>query len=63
MQFNRSAEWLVCQRQLRLVLATCPSRAADAFRAPFVLGDAETLLALCRVAGIAEATVTHHDWE
>jgi hypothetical protein len=32
-------------------------RVADAFRAPFVLGDAAALRALCADAGIAEASV------
>jgi len=35
-------------------------RVANAFRAPFVLGDPERLLALCAEAGIAEAKVTRH---
>ncbi len=34
---------------------------ADAFRAPFVLGDEATLLALARDAGISDARVTRHD--
>ncbi|GGY04858.1 ubiquinone/menaquinone biosynthesis methyltransferase [Litchfieldella qijiaojingensis] len=34
---------------------------ADAFRAPFVLGDRETLLELCAAAGIADAEVTQRD--
>jgi ubiquinone/menaquinone biosynthesis C-methylase UbiE len=33
------------------------TRIADAFRAPFVLGDPERLLAICREAGIADASV------
>jgi SAM-dependent methyltransferase len=33
-------------------------RVADAFRAPFVLGDAQALRALCADAGIADASVT-----
>lgn len=33
---------------------------ADAFRAPFVLGDAASLRALCTDAGLAEARVTQH---
>lgn len=32
----------------------------DAFRAPFVLGDAERLHALCREAGVADAEVERH---
>jgi ubiquinone/menaquinone biosynthesis C-methylase UbiE len=36
-------------------------RIADAFRAPFVLGDPERLLAICAAAGIADAKVTRHD--
>ena len=32
-------------------------RVADAFRAPFVLGDADALRALCADAGLAEASV------
>lgn len=32
-------------------------RIADAFRAPFVLGDAERLLSICAAAGIADAKV------
>ena len=36
-------------------------RVADAFRAPFVLGDSDELLSLCAVAGIADAKVTQHD--
>jgi SAM-dependent methyltransferase len=34
---------------------------ANAFRAPFVLGDTQRLLALCDEAGIADAMVTRHD--
>lgn len=34
---------------------------ADAFRAPFALGDAAALRTLCREAGIADATVERHD--
>ena len=34
---------------------------ADAFRAPFVLGDAATLRALCEDAGIAGATVARRE--
>jgi SAM-dependent methyltransferase len=34
---------------------------ADAFRAPFVLGDPELLLSLCADAGIANAKVTRHE--
>lgn len=33
---------------------------ADAFRAPFVLGDPELLLAICREAEVAEAKVMQH---
>ena len=33
---------------------------ADAFRAPFVLGDPELLLSLCADAGIASSKVTRH---
>ncbi len=33
---------------------------ADAFRAPFTLGDPEQLLALCHEAGISGAKVTQH---
>ena len=36
-------------------------RIGDAFRAPFVLGDSERLLAICREAGIADARVARHD--
>ncbi len=32
----------------------------DAFRAPFVLGDAGKLYAICREAGITDAKVTQH---
>lgn len=35
-------------------------RVADAFRAPFVLGDVSTLRALCTDAGIAAMSVTQH---
>jgi ubiquinone/menaquinone biosynthesis C-methylase UbiE len=35
-------------------------RVADAFRAPFVLGDPERLLSICAAAGIADAKVTRH---
>ena len=35
-------------------------RVADAFRAPFVLGDAAVLRALCADAGLAEARVAQH---
>lgn len=34
---------------------------ANAFRAPFVLGDTQRLLALCEEAGIAGSVVTRHD--
>jgi SAM-dependent methyltransferase len=34
---------------------------ADAFRAPFVLGDPELLLSLCADAGIADAKVARHE--
>jgi hypothetical protein len=34
---------------------------AEAFRAPFVLGDAQQLLALCRDAGIVRAMVQRYD--
>ena len=34
---------------------------AEAFRAPFALGDRARLLGLCVEAGLAEATVTRHD--
>ena len=36
-------------------------RVADAFRAPFVLGNSERLLSLCADAGIADAKVTQHE--
>jgi ubiquinone/menaquinone biosynthesis C-methylase UbiE len=36
-------------------------RIADAFRAPFVLGDPDRLLAIAAAAGIADAKVTRHD--
>jgi ubiquinone/menaquinone biosynthesis C-methylase UbiE len=36
-------------------------RVADAFCAPFLLGDAERLLSLCAAAGIFDAKVTRHD--
>ncbi|AYC33896.1 methyltransferase domain-containing protein [Pseudomonas cavernae] len=36
-------------------------RVAGAFRAPFLLGDAQLLLALCSAAGIAEAQVMRHE--
>jgi ubiquinone/menaquinone biosynthesis C-methylase UbiE len=36
-------------------------RIADAFRAPFVLGDPERLLDLCRDAGIPDAKVMRHN--
>jgi ubiquinone/menaquinone biosynthesis C-methylase UbiE len=36
------------------------ARVVDAFRAPFVMGDAQRLLALCSEAGIADAEVTRH---
>lgn len=32
----------------------------DAFRAPFVLGDRETLLGICKEAGIIDAEVSRH---
>jgi ubiquinone/menaquinone biosynthesis C-methylase UbiE len=35
-------------------------RVADAFRSPFVMGDAQRLLALCVEAGIAGAEVSRH---
>lgn len=35
-------------------------RIADAFRAPFALGDPERLLSLCAEAGIVGAKATHH---
>jgi SAM-dependent methyltransferase len=34
---------------------------ADAFRAPFVLGDPEQLLAICIAAGITDAKVSQHN--
>ncbi|NJM91972.1 MAG: methyltransferase domain-containing protein [Rhodospirillaceae bacterium] len=34
---------------------------ADAFRAPFVLGDPERLRAICDEAGIADARITRHN--
>ena len=37
------------------------NRIADAFRAPFVLGDPERLLAIAAAAGIADAEVMRHD--
>ncbi|GIV98576.1 MAG: ubiquinone/menaquinone biosynthesis methyltransferase [Herpetosiphonaceae bacterium] len=37
------------------------AQVADAFRAPFVLGDREQLLALCTEAGIADAQVMRKD--
>lgn len=36
------------------------TRVADAFRAPFVLGDEPALRALCADAGIADASVAQH---
>jgi SAM-dependent methyltransferase len=36
------------------------ARVADAFRSPFVMGDAQRLLALCVEAGIAGAEVSRH---
>lgn len=36
------------------------SHVGDAFRAPFALGDADKLHAICREAGIMDATVTRH---
>lgn len=36
-------------------------RVAEAFRAPFVLGDPESLLALCTDANVPGATVTRHE--
>jgi SAM-dependent methyltransferase len=36
------------------------ARVADAFRAPFVMGDAQRLPALCSEAGITGAVVTRH---
>ena len=35
-------------------------RVADAFRAPFVLGDPERLLSICAAAGIVDAKVARH---
>lgn len=35
-------------------------RIANAFRAPFVLGDQERLLSICAAAGIADAEVARH---
>ncbi len=37
------------------------NRVADAFRAPFVLGDAPRLHSLCTEAGIVDAKVTRHE--
>jgi SAM-dependent methyltransferase len=37
------------------------ARIADAFRAPFVLGDPDRLLSICAVAGIADAKVARHN--
>ena len=36
-------------------------RTADAFRAPFVLGDPERLLSICAAAGIVDAKVARHE--
>jgi len=36
------------------------SRVADAFRAPFVLGDPERLRSICAAAGMADATIAQH---
>ena len=36
-------------------------RTADAFRAPFVLGDPERLLSICAAAGIVDAKVARHN--
>jgi len=36
-------------------------RTADAFRAPFVLGDPERLLSICGAAGIVDAKVARHN--
>jgi ubiquinone/menaquinone biosynthesis C-methylase UbiE len=36
-------------------------RIADAFRAPFVLGNSHGLLSICAVAGIPDAKVTQHN--
>jgi SAM-dependent methyltransferase len=36
-------------------------RIADAFRAPFVLGDPERLLSICATAGIVDAKVARHN--
>jgi ubiquinone/menaquinone biosynthesis C-methylase UbiE len=36
------------------------TRVGDSFRAPFALGDPDQLHALCREAGIPDATVTRH---
>lgn len=35
-------------------------RVADAFRAPFVLGDPERLRSICAAAGIGDATIAQH---
>lgn len=43
-----------------LLLRAFGDRVADAFRAPFVLGNRERLLALCAEAGIENAAVTAH---
>lgn len=39
------------------------ARIADAFRAPFALGDANRLLELCDAAGLNHARVARHDGE
>ena len=44
----------------RLLEQLFGARIADAFRAPFVLGDPGQLLALCTAAGIANAQVRQH---
>lgn len=36
------------------------TRVADAFRAPFVLGDVPTLRAICADAGLADASIAQH---
>jgi SAM-dependent methyltransferase len=44
----------------RLLQQLFGDRIADAFRAPFVLGDPGRLLSICAAAGIADANVAQH---
>jgi SAM-dependent methyltransferase len=55
---EHSPGYAAFEKLLRKLFGT---RVADAFCAPFVLGDTQRLLSLCAAAGIFDAKVTRHD--